>query len=72
MNKGRRQELTKLKFKKRMKNLNISQEEQDKWGYYCYKDSGTPCSCYMCRDEKYRNTHRKRNKNIIKLELEEI
>lgn len=49
-NKGHRQELTRLKFKKRLK----------KWGYkegegnfYAYKSHGAPCSCGVCRDKKF-------------------
>jgi hypothetical protein len=48
MNKAIRQEITKLKHKKRCKTLGLKPEE-----HYEYKESGTPCSCKFCRSEKH-------------------
>lgn len=48
MNKGRRTELTKLKHKKRLNALGLSDGK-----YYCYKAQGKPCSCMMCSPYKY-------------------
>lgn len=56
-NKGRRQELTMLKYRKRLK----------KWGrkpgeFLALKSHGKPCSCWMCRGERYsRKTKHKSN-----------
>ena len=53
MNKARRQELKELKYKKR---VNI-------WGkeHNSLKSHSTPCSCYLCRDEKYNRANAKEN-----------
>ena len=56
MNKGRRNELTKLKHKKRCKNLGIIPEEN-----YCYKHQGKPCSCFVCSGNKYNRAKSKKN-----------
>ena len=49
MDKGKRQEITKLKHKKRCKALGLNPED-----HYCYKEQGKPCSCYMCSPHKYK------------------
>ncbi len=51
MNKGRRNEIEKLKWEKRLKNLGIPLEDKEK--FTCYKSQGKPCSCNMCSSEKY-------------------
>lgn len=63
MNKGRRVELGKLKFKKRLRNLNlVCKSDRD---YKGYRTTGTPCSCFLCRGEKYsRNIKHKNGENI--------
>jgi len=43
MNKGRRNELTKLIYEKRCRELDLSPLEA-----YSYKQQGKPCSCYLC------------------------
>ena len=48
MDKARRQELTRLRHRKRCKRLGIVQER-----HYCYKAQTTPCSCNICRSNKY-------------------
>jgi len=50
MNKGRRNELKKLKYKKRLKQLCLKEGEGN---FYAYRSHGKPCSCGMCRNEKY-------------------
>jgi hypothetical protein len=50
MNKGRREELTQLKFKKRLKQLGLNKSEGN---FYCYKTNGKPCSCSVCSPKKY-------------------
>lgn len=61
MNKGRRNELTKLKFKKRLKNLQL---KIDGGKFWCYKTTGTPCSCLLCSHDKYKRTQKHKNKEI--------
>jgi hypothetical protein len=48
MDKGRRNEIAKLKHKKRCDVFGIKPEE-----HYCYKAQGKPCSCLMCSPYKY-------------------
>ena len=55
MNKGRRNELTQLKYKKRLKLYNCKQ-------WFALKSHGKPCSCSMCRGLKYRDVDRAKNK----------
>ena len=60
MNKGRRQELKRLKFLRRVKKFNLNLADSS---YNCYKNSSTPCSCHLCRGEKYRDSRNsKKNK----------
>lgn len=59
MNKGRRNELTKLKYKKR---LNIYKLDN---GHYALKSHGSPCSCGICKAEKYRDRDRQKNKKVF-------
>ena len=80
-NKGRRAEIKKLKFKKRIfrfekkhEILIMEAEMREKANsskilfprkepnYNGYRNSSTPCSCFICRSEKYRDTHRRKNK----------
>jgi len=52
MDKGRRTEIGKLKFKKRLKNYRLKQQKPN--DFNCYRTTGKPCSCSMCspKDEK--------------------
>ena len=60
-NKGRREELKKLKFIKRLKLFNLKQKTpQD---YICYKTTSSPCSCFICKGERY--TRKEKHKNKI-------
>ena len=45
MDKGRRNELIKLKYKKRLNQLGLKDGEGK---FYAYKSHGKPCSCSMC------------------------
>jgi len=51
MNKGDRQRRTQLKFKKRLRQLNLLGKEGN---FFCYKSTGKPCSCPMCSPNKYK------------------
>jgi len=64
MNKGRREEIAKLKMQKRIKNI-FSGRIEDVTGLHFYKDSGKPCSCSLCRNQKY---SRKKKHKVIVLE----
>ncbi len=66
MNKYRRHELKILKYKKRLKQLNLDPNELNA-NFNSYRSHGKPCSCNLCRDEKFRNTSRKQLK-LIKVE----
>ena len=48
MDKARREELGKLKHKKRCIPLKLKPEE-----HYCYKAQSVPCSCYICSSNKF-------------------
>jgi hypothetical protein len=57
MNKGERQRITRLKFIKRLKllrnKLEPLREGHLEGNFYAFKTTGTPCSCFLCRREKY-------------------
>lgn len=60
MNKARRHELKMLHYRKRMRRLQIN----GNGNFYSYRSHGSPCSCGICRNLKYRDTLRKENKII--------
>jgi hypothetical protein len=64
MNKGRRNELKMLKFKKRLQQVGFKLQDAYKPGnrLFCYKTSGKPCSCWACspKDRKYNRAIEKR------------
>lgn len=63
MDKGRRQQLTKLKFKKRLKNYDLLKEfESGNDKLYAFKSHGSPCSCSICRDEKFKRKAKHKNR----------
>lgn len=66
MDKGRRQELTKLKFKKRLNNLGLLKNGKPTEGkLYAFKSHGSPCSCFVCQPKgKYRDNRPKNNKTL--------
>ncbi len=61
MNKGRRQELAKLKYKKRLKlrgvlnSDTLANPKGDNYNFTAFKHHSAPCSCYVCSqpEEKY-------------------
>lgn len=59
-NKGRRNELTRLKYKKRLRMYGLKESDKNN----VLKSHSVPCSCGMCRSEKYRDTQRQKNKKI--------
>lgn len=59
-NKGRRNELTMLKYKKRLKMYGLKPGDHNT----VLKSHSVPCSCGLCRSEKYRDTKRQKNKVI--------
>ena len=65
MDKARRNELGKLKFKKRLKQLGLKEDDREgrKVNYNCYRTTGQPCSCILCSPEKYKRSE-KHKKNF--------
>jgi len=61
-NKGRRNEMTELKFKKRLKLYGLDLNTEVKHNFYAFKSTGSPCSCPMCSPDKFKRTekHKKR------------
>jgi hypothetical protein len=57
MNKARRHELKILKYKKRLKNYRIVEDGISK--LTSFRSHGKPCSCWLCRDAKFRETRSK-------------
>lgn len=88
MNKGRRQELKKLKYIKRIRRFVAGLDQYvtregvciknpkthdviDDNGQLAYKNTSTPCSCWMCSYPQYdRNEFKKQTKLLINEELE--
>lgn len=64
MNKGRRNELKRLKFKNRLKKFGFKMKKATDWKYY--RTTSTPCSCDMCSPGKRLET------GIKKRELKEL
>lgn len=64
-NKGRRNELTALKFKKRLKQIGMTIDDARKPenNLYVFKSHGKPCSCWACRGQKYNRSKEKTWKN---------
>lgn len=51
MDKGRRNELTQLKWTKRLKQLGLKKEDGN---MFAFKSHGKSCSCSMCRNQKFK------------------
>ena len=69
MNKGRRNEITQLKFKKRLINLGFSRLTMG-GKLHAFKSDAKPCSCWSCQpDGKYRENLRAKNKAEIFREI---
>lgn len=70
MDKGRRNELTKLKFKKRLKTLGLKQETPK--DYTCYKHQAKPCSCFVCSRKNHGEKAKYKHKfKLSKAQIEE-
>ena len=64
MNKGRRQELKMLRYKRRIGKIRpLALAGED--AYYAYRSHSTPCSCWCCRPPKYSRS--KENEEARKL-----
>lgn len=69
MNKGLREEKRKLKFKKRLRNIGVTDHEilkkpkGERYNYTGFIESGKPCSCPVCRHEKYNRAKEKSKSN---------
>jgi predicted ester cyclase len=73
MNKARRHEFKMLKYKKRIKLYGFTScdIEKDNLKLHAFRSHSVPCSCGVCRSEKYRNTLRQQSKKIdLKFEYE--
>lgn len=70
-NKGERNRKTKIKFKRRLRNMGILEKSgQPTEEQYCYKSQGKPCSCPICSGEKY-NRKTKHKKKVYDTQEEE-
>ncbi len=67
--KGRREEIAKLKHKKRCKALQIVPEQ-----HYSFKSDGRPCSCSICKHERFSRKlkHKSKDLNINFIEVESV
>ncbi len=63
-NKAERQRIKMVKYKHRLSNLNIIDDESS--NLYCYRNSGQPCSCSLCADDKFRDHRAKEKRNYLK------
>jgi hypothetical protein len=63
MNKQERKLKGLNKFKKRLKNYGYKIEDVFKQGYnlFCFKTTGKPCSCFICRGEKFNRIEKHKN-----------
>lgn len=64
MNKHRRHEVKMLHYKRRLRNLKLKDGEGD---FTAFRSHGQPCSCSVCRDEKYKRNE-KHKKMIMDFE----
>lgn len=66
MNKGRRNELKQLKYRKRLKRMgqlnaeSIASPKGENFNFIGFKNHSAPCSCIVCSHRKY---NRARTKN---------
>lgn len=76
MNKLRRNELKRLHFVRRLKNLRISKEEllNPNNNFHSFKSHGKPCSCWCCSplDSKYNRAKWNTEKDKILMQQYEI
>lgn len=66
MNKQERKLKGQAKFKKRLKNYGFTLEDVNKPNYnlFSFKTSGRPCSCGICKGEKFNRNKKHKNGNI--------
>ena len=57
-NKGRRNEITRLKWNKRISLLRTQFDIDEDAKLHCYKTTGKPCSCQMCSPYKYKRAEK--------------
>jgi hypothetical protein len=71
MNKARRQELKKLKYKKRLIKMGYWNENTSKspkgkgYNFTGFLNSSKPCSCSVCRHQKYNRNECKANASLL-------
>ena len=53
-------------YRKRLKNYGFREEN----GPYVFRTTGSPCSCYMCKNEKY--NRKEKHKNAMKERFEAL
>jgi len=53
MNKARRHEIKMLKYKKRISRVYPGLRTDPEANLYAYRSHGSPCSCYICSNQKY-------------------
>lgn len=59
MNKFERKLKGYYRYKKRLKNYGLKEED----GHYYLKTSGKPCSCWLCKNKKYNRKIKHKNQN---------
>lgn len=62
MNKAERHQKKMVKFKKRLKQMGLTNVIGN---FHSLRSHGKPCSCHLCKSPKYRNTKRKKEKQEI-------
>jgi hypothetical protein len=62
MDKGRRNELGKLKFKKRLKNYRLKEGDGK---FNCFRTTGKPCSCSMCSPKEEKDKYKVKYKQKL-------
>jgi len=70
MNKGRRQELKMLKYKRRIGRMRLQGLPAN--ALYAYRSHGKPCSCFCCRSLKYSRSKEKTGARKIAEPISEV
>ena len=61
-NKGRRNEMPKLKFKKRLKLYGLDLKTEVKHNFYKFKSTVNTCSCTTCSPDKFKRAEKHKKK----------
>lgn len=69
-NKGRRNELRELKYRRRLRNYRL--KDNGEGSYYCYKTTGNPCSCAICQQPEQNYQRAKQKQQLHKIINSEI